>query len=126
MKTTREQAMNDTELLSHDTALNTLVRKGQILEGLAEHFAEDCTFQEGNDEVIRGRATQSKRLEEMFAGLKSFDGATLHCQALGEGVTLTEWTFNMTAGNGDPIVWNEVLSRQWVDGKVVRERYYQS
>ncbi len=118
--------MSSNELLKHDSDLNALVRQGKILDGLEQHFAEDCTFQEGTNAPIEGRATQSKRLEEMFSGLKSFDGATLHSQAIGEGVTLTEWTFNMTAGNGDPIIWNEVLSRQWNDGKVVRERYYQA
>lgn len=118
--------MNTAELTRHDSDLNALVRKGLILDGLDQHFADDCTFQEGKDAPIEGRATQYKRLEEMFSGLKSFDGATLHSQAIGDGVTLTEWTFNMTAGNGDPIVWNEVLSRQWNNGKVVRERYYQA
>ena len=96
------------------------------LEGIEQLFAPDCSFQEGNDEPIQGSAAQSKRLGDMFAGLKSFDGATLHSQAIGDGVSITEWTFNMTAGNGDPIVWNEVLVRSWHDGKVVRERYYQA
>ncbi len=114
------------DLQSLDTALNALVREGQIIDGLDRHFAADCTFHEGNDKPIAGLATQRQRLVEMFAGLKSFDGATLHSQAVADGVTFTEWTFNMTAGNGDPIVWNEVLVRQWHDGKVVKERYYQA
>jgi ketosteroid isomerase-like protein len=118
--------MNTAELASKDTELNSLVRKGEILDGIEQHYADDCTFQEGNNEPIRGKATQLKRLSEMFEGLKSFDGATLHSQAVGDGVTLTEWTFNMTSGEGDPIVWNEVLARQWNAGKVVRERYYQA
>lgn len=118
--------MSNLELTRNDTDLNALIRKGEILDGINRYYADDCSFQEGVEEPIQGKAVQHQRLTEMFSGLKSFDGATLHSQAVGDGVTLTEWTFNMTAGNGDPIVWNEVLSRQWSEGKIVRERYYQA
>ena len=118
--------MTLSNLERRDSELNALIRKGEILDGIELHYADDCTFQEGNNEPIQGKATQLKRLSEMFEGLRSFDGATLHSQAVGDGVTLTEWTFNMTSANGDPIVWNEVLARQWNNDKVVRERYYQA
>ena len=37
---------------------------------------------------------------------------------------MSEWTFNMTGGDGAKIEWNEVLARKWRNGKVVSERYY--
>lgn len=114
------------DIASQDNELNALNREGKILEGLERFYADDCTFQEGNGEEIRGKATQHDRLSKMFAGLKSFNGASLHSQAVGDGVSLTEWTFDMTSGDGEPIVWNEVLVRHWSDGKVVRERFYQA
>ena len=61
----------------------------------------------------------------MFATLKAFNGATLHSQGIGENVSLTEWTFDMVGPDG-PILWNEVLRRQWKEGKVVSERFYQA
>ena len=118
--------MTTSDIARQDAELNSLIRKGEILDGIELHYAADCSFQEGNEAPVQGKATQLARLAEMFEGLKSFDGATLHSQAVGDGVTLTEWTFNMTAGSGDPIVWNEVISRQWSNGQVVRERYYQA
>ncbi len=39
---------------------------------------------------------------------------------------MSEWTFNLTGGDGDKIVWNEVLVRRWNDGKIVAEKYYTS
>lgn len=118
--------MDRIEIEAQDSKLNALNREGKILEGLDTFYADDCTFQEGNEEPIRGKATQHERLSEMFASLKRFNSATLHTQAVGDGVTVTEWTFDMTAGDDSPILWNEVLVRHWNDGKVVRERFYQA
>ena len=44
---------------------------------------------------------------------------------VGDNVSMSEWTFKMTAGDGAPIVWNEVLVRAWRDGLIVSEKYYQ-
>lgn len=109
-----------------DSELNALNREGKILDGLDRFYADDCTFQEGNEEPIRGKAAQRERLSKMFATLKGFNGATLHAQAIGDGLSVTEWTFDMTGGDGQPIIWNEVLVRQWDDDKVVNERFYQA
>ena len=114
--------MNIKEL---DDQLNALNAAGKILDGLDQFYAEDCTFQEGNGDLIEGRATQHARLSTMFATLKAFNGATLRSQGVGDNVTLTEWTFDMVGPDG-PILWNEVLRRQWKDGKVVSERFYQA
>lgn len=118
--------MTRTEIKHLDDGLNTLNREGKILDGLDAYYADDCTFQEGNETPVRGKAVQRARLSEMFATLKAFNGATLHNQAVGDGVSVTEWTFDMTGGDGQPIIWNEVLVRHWSHDKVVRERFYQA
>lgn len=122
--TTTQLEMTTSKLKKLDTQLNEMTRKGQILDALAQFYAQDCTFQEGNSkEIRRGRQTQHDHLSAFFGTLKSFNGATLHSQGIGNGVSLTEWTFDMTGPDG-PIVWNEILVRNWKDGKVVSERYY--
>lgn len=118
--------MTRNTIQQRDSELNALNREGKILEGLDRFYAEDCTFQEGNEEPILGKAAQRDRLSKMFAGLKSFNGASLHAQAIGDGVSVTEWTFDMTGGDGEPIVWHEVLVRHWNNDQVVRERFYQA
>lgn len=118
--------MTRDEIQNQDSQLNALNREGKILDGLDQFYADECTFQEGNEEPVRGKAAQKERLSEMFATLQGFNGATLHSQAIGDGVSVTEWTFDMTGGDGQPIVWNEVLVRHWNGGAVVRERFYQA
>lgn len=115
-----------TALQDLDTQVNTLTLAGKILDALDLHYSDDCSFQEGNEAPIEGKATQRARLSELFASLERFNGATLHSQTIGDGVTMTEWTFDMTGGNGESMVWNEVLVRRWQDNKIVSERFYQA
>jgi hypothetical protein len=100
-----------------------MTRQGKLLEALDEFYDHDCTFQEGTQPPRQGRPAQRAHLTGFIKSLKSFDGATLHAQAVGDGATLSEWTFDMTGPEG-PIQWNEVLSRRWRNGKVVSEHFY--
>jgi len=106
-----------------DSRLNQVTAAGKILDALEEFYADDCIFQEGNQDPRLGKKAQRQHLESFFKTLKAFNGATLHSEAVGDGVTLSEWTFDMVGPDG-PLVWNEILRRQWRDGKVVSERYY--
>ena len=54
-----------------------------------------------------------------FEALRGFD----HGQSIGDGITMSEWTFDLATDNG-PVLWNEVLRRRWQNGKVISERYY--
>lgn len=107
-----------------ETAINDLTRQGKILDSIDRYFAEDCVFFESDGSQRSSRAAQRAHLEKFFASLKSFDGADLHAQTVGDAVTMSEWTFKMTAGDGEKIVWNEVLVRRWRDGLVIEEKYY--
>ncbi|MEL6330060.1 MAG: nuclear transport factor 2 family protein [Planctomycetota bacterium] len=111
------------DVRQQDSRLNEIVKQGKMLEALAEFYDADCTFQEGNADPRRGRQTQHDHLSGFFQTLKAFNGATLHTQGVDGDVSLTEWTFDMVGPDG-PILWNEILRRQWRNGKVVSERYY--
>ena len=106
-----------------DNELNEMTSAGQIIDALDRFYDDGCVFQEGNKEPMVGRQAHRDHLTQFFSTLKEFKGATLHSQGVGENTTLTEWTFEMVGPDG-PIVWNEILRRQWRDGKVVSERYY--
>lgn len=106
-----------------ESELNQITASGKILEALEGFYADNCSFQEGNQPPRVGKKTQHAHLEAFFKTLKAFNGATLHSATVGDGVTMTEWTFDMVGPDG-PIVWNEILRRHWENGKVVSERYY--
>lgn len=105
--------------------LDEMTGKGEILEALEKFYSEHCSFTEVADGSNRpSREAQHKHLSTFFSTLKGFNGATLHSSSAGTDVTHSEWTFDMTAGDGSSIVWNEVLVRRWSDGRVVEEKFY--
>ena len=107
------------------TALDSMTAEGQILEALAEYYAESCTFTEAADGSSRdSRGQQHEFLSGFFGSLQGFNGATMHRSAIQGDLSFSEWTFDMTAGNGDSIIWNEVLVRRWENGLVVEEKFY--
>ena len=107
--------------------LDAMTAKGEMLDALDAYYCENCTFTEVADGSSRAnRQAQHDHLSGFFATLTGFNGATLHSSAVGDDVTHSEWTFDMTPGDGSAIVWNEVLVRRWRDGKVVAERFYQA
>ena len=113
-----------TKIEEREAALNARIQAGDVLGALDEFYGKDVVMQEGSAAPTAGRAANKSRLEGFLGSLSKFNGATLHASATGDGVSLSEWTFDMVGGDGQPIVWNEVIRRQWSDGVVVHERYY--
>jgi hypothetical protein len=112
------------DLKTLETSLNAMIAKGEMVEATDRFYADDCVFQEGNKEPrTGGKAGHKEYLAAIFATVTAVNGLTLHSQAVGDGVTISEWTFDLSTTNG-PVLWNEILRRRWVDGKVVSERYY--
>lgn len=113
--------MNDINEL--ETRLNAMISSGKVLEALNEFFADDAVFQEGTAKPRVGKKANHEFLSGFLESLKAFNGAKLHSQAVGKDSSFSEWTFDMVGPEG-PIVWNEVFKREWKNGKVVSERYY--
>jgi hypothetical protein len=112
------------DLKTLETALNALAQKGDMATAVNQFYADDCSFQEGNQPArTGGKAGHLTYLADFFATVTKVNTIQLHGQAVGEGITISEWTFDMASTNG-PVLWNEIIRRQWRDGKVVSERYY--
>ena len=112
------------DLKTLETTLNAMIAKGEMVQATEQFYAEDCIWQEGNlAPRTGGRQGHIEYLVAIFKTVKTVNGLTLHSQAIGDGVTLSEWTFDLSTENG-PVLWNEVLRRRWLNGKVVSERFY--
>ena len=117
--------MDRNKLDKLERQLNERIQRGDVLGALADHYDDAVTMREGSAESSTdGKKANHDRLSSFLGGLQQFNGATLHGYAVGDGVTLSEWTFDMVGGDGAPIIWNEVIRRRWKNGKVVDERYY--
>ncbi len=112
------------DLKTLETELNAMIAKGAMVEAVEKFYAEDGEEQEGNQPARKGgKKAQMEYLTAFFKTVTAVNGITLHSQTIGDGVTMSEWTFDLNTTNG-PILWNEVLRRRWENGKVVSERFY--
>ena len=122
METLTSTRHQDLKALIED--LDRMVLAGNILGAVDRYFADDVVSQEGNAAPVRGKAANRERLEAFLSSLRAFNGATLHSHGIGEDVTLSEYTFDLVAEDGSPLIWNEVIRRRWANGQVIDERYY--
>ena len=114
--------MEDLKTLVKD--LDAMIGKGEMVEATEKFYADNCVYQEGNQPPRPGgKAAHKEYLTGFFKTVKAVNALTLHSQTVGDGVTMSEWTFDLTTDKG-PILWNEVLRRRWENGKVVSERFY--
>ncbi|MGI9544970.1 MAG: nuclear transport factor 2 family protein [Cyclobacteriaceae bacterium] len=105
-------------------ALDQQVLEGKILEAVEAFFHPDVVTKEGNGSETHGLAEIQEKLQNFFQGISSVNEIRLHSQTVGDEVTMSEFTFDLTQTDGSPILWNEVLRRKWKDGLVINERYY--
>lgn len=104
--------------------LDAMIAKGEMVEATEKFYADDCIYQEGNQPPrAGGKKGHKEYLSAFFRTVTAVNALTLHSQTVGDGVTMSEWTFDLTTDKG-PILWNEVLRRHWANGKVVHERFY--
>lgn len=114
--------MNDLKTL--ESKLNALIAKGEMVEATEQYYADDAVFQEGNQPArAGGRKGHKVYLAAFFKTVRKVNKIELHGQAVGDGITLSEWTFDLET-DGGRVLWNEVLRRHWEKGKVISERFY--
>lgn len=104
--------------------LDEMTAAGQILEALEEFYHPELTTREGNGDEVTSKEAHREKLETFFSGIEKVNGIEFHSSAVGDGVSMSEFTFDMVKKDGDRILWNEILRRRWKDGLVIDERYY--
>ncbi|MEZ5356275.1 MAG: hypothetical protein R2762_26875 [Bryobacteraceae bacterium] len=111
-------------LESLETQCNALIAKGEMIAATQQFYAGNCVYQEGNQPPrAGGNQGQVTYLTDFFKTVTAVNAIKLHSQAIGDGVTISEWTFDLSTANG-PVLWNEVLRRRWENGRIVSERFY--
>jgi hypothetical protein len=104
------------DLISRETALNEALRQGRLLEAYSTFYHDDA----------RHCPTRAAADDESSAALRFFEWADTFVGAVpvrtmaGESTSCSEWkgAWNTSReGTG-----SRVVSRQWRDGKVIRER----
>jgi hypothetical protein len=112
------------ELEQLDSDLNDMILRGQPLEAFEKYYADDVVMQENSEEPRVGKDTNRRYEEKFFGSMKEFHGAELRASAVGDGVSFSEWTFDVTFQDGNRVKIEQALRRTWNGKKVTRERFY--
>ncbi|NJK82803.1 MAG: hypothetical protein HC912_02315, partial [Saprospiraceae bacterium] len=67
---------------------------------------------------------KQESIQNFFNQISAINNIVLHSQAVGDGVTMSEMTFEFTMKSGKQLTWNEVIRRSWLNGQVIEEKYY--
>ena len=115
-----------TALASLEAEFNRLVLAQRSEEAIERFYADDAVLQENLEPEIVGKRAILERERKFAAAIAVASPPVLHASAVGDGVTMSEWTWDMTMKDGTRVVLNEVARRRWRDGKVIHERFYYS
>ena len=104
--------------------MDRLVLTGKFIEAVEQFFHPDAIFHSTHSDRKNGKATKIESLKTFFNGIKQINHIKLHSYAVGDDVTMSEFTFDFTSVYGSPVTWHEVIRRRWKDGLVYDEKYF--
>ena len=107
-----------------DAELNQTILAGQIMEAFEKFFAEDCIMQENANEPTIGKDANRQRELHFLAAVDQVHGIEMGATAVGDGVSFSEWTFDMTMKGDVRKKLVQTSVRRWRGGQVVSERFY--
>jgi len=114
------------ELAKLEDEMNRLILTGRSEEAIERFYADDAALQENVEPEVVGKRAILARERAFAAKVASAAPPVLHASAVGEDVTLSEWTWELTLEDGTRVLLNEVARRRWRHGQIVHERFYYS
>jgi ketosteroid isomerase-like protein len=112
------------DLAELESRLNQLLLAGRPMDAFERFYADDIVMQENVDAPFVGKELNRARELAFFGAIASFDRVELLGSAVGDGVTYSEWIYELTLRDGRRLNMTEVAARRWRDGLVVHERFY--
>ena len=114
----------ETNLQELENELNTMIQNGQILEGFEKFYADNCVMQDQGFEPWVGKDLNREREQDFVSKITEFRQGELIKTSVGENVTMSVWQFDYTHAEWGEVKYEQVAVRDWVDGQIVKERFY--
>lgn len=111
------------ELAALENQLNQLILEGRALEAFERFYAEGIVMQENTAPPVVGKPRNRER-EQAFFGSIEVAKVQLLGSAVADGLTYSEWIYELSFKDGRKICMTEVSARRWQDGLVINERFY--
>ncbi|MFW2478246.1 MAG: hypothetical protein ACN4EP_15100 [Sediminibacterium sp.] len=109
-----------------NTELDALVSKGDMIAAVSQFFAENAVTTDHDGTVISTKKGHLAKMETFLGSIAKVNGIAFHHSAVGDDVSMSEFTFDFDMKDGSKILWHEILRRVWKDGKIVDEQYFKA
>ena len=113
-----------TDVAARDNELNQMILSGRALEAFEKFYADDVEMQENSSASTKGKDVNREREKQFFASVEDFHGAELVGSAVSGDTSYSEWMWDITLRDVGRVRMEQVATRRWRDGQVVRERFY--
>lgn len=104
-------------------SLDARILAGDILGAFDEFFADTCITHSNPQDITHSKAQKAEALRWFFSNIASFNRIERLASKVDGTETRSEFVFDFTNRQGQPLVFSEVIRRVWQDGKVVEEQY---
>ena len=112
------------EIARLDEELNEMILSGKALDGFEKFYSDDCVMQENTETPTAGKDANRQREIDFFDSLAEFHGGEVLSTAAGDGITMSEWVFDVTFKNGPRKKLEQAVVRRWNNGQITNERFY--
>ena len=109
-----------------NTELDALVSKGDMIAAVSQFFADNAVTTDHDGTVINNKKGHLAKMEGFLGSIAKVNGITFYHSAVGDDVSMSEFTFDFDMKDGSKILWHEILRRVWKDGKIVDEQYFKA
>jgi hypothetical protein len=105
-------------------ALLDYIREGRIMDAMQEFYAKDVIMEEPAYGKTVGLAANLEREQKFVNSVKEFRNFEAAKVGIGPGSSFYENFMDWIDVDGNEIHVEQAVVAQWVDGKIVHERFY--
>jgi len=104
--------------------LNNLILSGKAMDAFEKYYHNDVVMQENSAEPCVGKDANRQREIEFFGSITEFRGASVNAVAVGEDVTMVEWSYDYTHKDWGVRNYTQIAVQRWKDGQIISERFF--
>ncbi len=106
--------------------MDNMVLKGEIPQAVNKFFSKHAYTKDvdGSETSTREQAVQ--KLTGFVGSIAQVNEISLLNSSIGEDVSMSEFRFHFNMKDGSEIKWHEIIRREWEDGMVINETYFQN
>jgi hypothetical protein len=116
--------MTANDLRARVDELNALILQGKAMDAFEKFYHENVVMMEKNAILAEGKAANRAREIDFFSKVTEFRGAEVKAVAVGDDVTMVEWTMDYTHSEWGVMNYAQVAVQRWKDGLIIHERFY--